>query len=1335
MKVSMMDDETRIALKHLLELLSFFDPTHLSTLGLKGIESSEDAAFNRRLQDRLSRLRRTIQTLQRKGDTNFKTKEDFTLLRDTVALVEIALDELITEHLETIAGLNLIPMEAGGIGIQDDITKIRQEISGIKKYKSDLQDMMSRLEVAFDQTDDGIKEEIEIAKSELERVNGEIQEIGKFEQAIIDAGIGVSRDGLVGKEFKKNRGKIHNFLVQVGSSITEYERLREENGTLLDEQEQLVKRINYLSVKLAIGGDKKSPPPLPTRKPINKLPPLPTTEPSPSDSDISPREATKALENFNEKIDNLKDTTEQATEITQDAISASEDNGEEAEKATTAMERLGARVEDVFSTIDQDITTAVDNILSSVIKGDFKNIDNIFDSLFDAIEQKLEKVLIQTIKDEFLDDAFNAIKDQLNINKKEIAAIFAGTKVGSFINPDNGGVGNEIGGAIGGLIGKKFGGPVGGFIGSTLGSAIGGLFGGGKSDRLEGVKINLDTGARSEFDLGPKKHSDENRQKADKFAQDIVTFIDRLEAASGGKVSFPGGSDFSIGVGDRDGITVSFGSNISRTFKTIEEAWDFSVEHISNSLTNLPEDVREAIRNIDFKGDVERALGLVDIAVNFEDIIHALNEGTRDIAETARGAAKAEAKDVLDFVRQFKEDTAEIFPGTTPDSGNGIGSFPFDISGLGDIGVPIDLSNWRDFIPAANDATDAVAELSEESLQAEAATRAYVTSLFKTKEPVSEIQNAVDQLNARFDAFTEVFDEVGISAQEATRLLNEAKDEMRSIFDRDLQALFNDVSGKGYLNNIAAVFEQYRQLTSDAAALEHSSDTIDATFFAQLTNIFESLFNTAENGGAFKEILSALTQTFQDFPEIAGAASDALDAFATDMEVTFRRNLHQIFNEVSGRGFLNDINEVLAQRQNRQADADAFGIDTEYIDAIFDAELATILDSIIGAADDIDDAQQIFRNIETEFSSYPEIVRAAADALDDFIANSALIEYLDKEIESLEEQIQLQETLKSNWESIVSSVQSARSRLFLDPSISRLSAEERAQYSLQELEDAFAAAQSGDVDAAAKISQLALDAAEANAAFFASSEDFARVNKRIEFILDNTESVAERQLDVLQDLLDANLAQLEVLREERQNPTGAVTPPPDENPTVLDQLAALNDRYASELSAFGGPENQFAMEDAFFAIEQELLGLIGQLSDVGRLTSDYNNLYDSAQQDTAIGHAHGRIVDAIAARLLQLGEPIPSRATGGMVNGLAIVHPGELLYTGPPARVFNAGESTAALARSGDLIVELRSTRRAIESLSGTVSAANDDQLAGLNRMAMRLGSIESSLELSAARA
>ncbi len=156
------------------------------------------------------------------------------------------------------------------------------------------------------------------------------------------------------------------------------------------------------------------------------------------------------------------------------------------------------------------------------------------------------------------------------------------------------------GAALGGLyMAGALTGPVGAAIAAL--ALIGSQFGARPSSLLEGNKVNLGTGAISPFDLGPNKNSPENRQMVDQLAKSVLTFANGLKSATGGTMGL---SNVNFSADRYKGYGVSFdpgaGDGSFNYFKTMEEAWRFTVQRMVESMKDMPAEFDQAIKSLDF---------------------------------------------------------------------------------------------------------------------------------------------------------------------------------------------------------------------------------------------------------------------------------------------------------------------------------------------------------------------------------------------------------------------------------------------------------------------------------------------------------------------------------------------------------------------------------------------------------------------------------------------------------------------------------------------------------------------------------------------------------------
>ena len=190
---------------------------------------------------------------------------------------------------------------------------------------------------------------------------------------------------------------------------------------------------------------------------------------------------------------------------------------------------------------------------------------------------------------------------------------------------------NRTGGSIGGGIGAAIGmmtplGPLGALLGGAAGSVLGGLFGPGMSDETGYSDHNLSTGGVRTGGLSGNRMNQGNIDAAKRLGGIGTGFAKFLSKASGQNL---GGRMF-FEVGNRDGITGDY--NGQRFYGGSDEAGAGQViggvvRAMANELeSSLPPALSEAIRNIDFSGDLEAAMAKLDSLNSFVDFVSELDE-------------------------------------------------------------------------------------------------------------------------------------------------------------------------------------------------------------------------------------------------------------------------------------------------------------------------------------------------------------------------------------------------------------------------------------------------------------------------------------------------------------------------------------------------------------------------------------------------------------------------------------------------------------------------------------------------------------------------------------
>jgi len=355
-----------------------------------------------------------------------------------------------------------------------------------------------------------------------------------------------------------------------------------------------------------------------------------------------------------------------------------------------------------------------------------------------------------------------------------------------------------------------------------------------------------------------------------------------------------------------------------------------------------------------------------------------------------------------------------------------------------------------------------------------------------------------------------------------------------------------------------------------------------------------------------------------------------------------------------------------------------------------------------------------------------------AQAVLDQIAQQAR-ENVTQQLNVLAQQRQTIEESMGQYRGVIDSIKSAKARFASDTRLSPTSNEQRLSDLMAQLNAAYAKAQAGDMEAAAQVADLAMAAAEANVAFNASSGEGARVQAEIATILDRTGSVANRQLQVAELSLQANETQVALLQAQLD----AIGKTVAQAPRASTQ-SDFNDLYgafaAAKSNALGNKmtDVDFVNSAVYTGIKESLFDLIGRSTDVDFLKENLGFAESQAHENNAYAAGSAERAAIVRDRLHELG--VQGFARGGRTGAVAFVHPNEMIYTGPPAMVYNARE-TASMMSGGNVLRELQGIRADIGVLSRTVSISGEDQVVQLARQDMRLAAIESNFSLARARA
>lgn len=326
------------------------------------------------------------------------------------------------------------------------------------------------------------------------------------------------------------------------------------------------------------------------------------------------------------------------------------------------------------------------------------------------------------------------------------------------------------------------------------------------------------------------------------------------------------------------------------------------------------------------------------------------------------------------------------------------------------------------------------------------------------------------------------------------------------------------------------------------------------------------------------------------------------------------------------------------------------------------------------------------------------IAEAEQEAAD---AKAAYVEALNREIAAVSGQIQATEQLKGNFERLAQSMRDTRLGLLIDPNLSPLNPQDRLAEARSQFESIYARAQLGDAAAMEQLPGISRSFLESSKAFNASNPAYFADFSRVQEALQNTETIAERQVRIADEQLDTLNGQLDVLRSQLAEAEGQS----DDIRTVAEAAALWREaerraqaardgtdgnaaRIAGEqLTAFrglagnfqtltAGAASQAERDQIYQATASQRDALLGSITDVATLQQIGQIYYRGDNRDS------GAIF--LRSRLYSLGA-VPQFEYGGQhAGGLRLVGERgmELEATGP-ARYFSTDATIEMLRRSG----------------------------------------------------
>lgn len=339
---------------------------------------------------------------------------------------------------------------------------------------------------------------------------------------------------------------------------------------------------------------------------------------------------------------------------------------------------------------------------------------------------------------------------------------------------------------------------------------------------------------------------------------------------------------------------------------------------------------------------------------------------------------------------------------------------------------------------------------------------------------------------------------------------------------------------------------------------------IDGAYKDLATDQLKAYLDQLRNPPDFTQVqtdMATLTGQFQAARDAYAQLNPAMVTYVDQIEketkakiaANFNKSLDQQIAEVSGRGYVNQINGLMDALSANARSLAAVGEPATKANDLYNASLTSLLKTL--TTDQLADVAKTFSgNIATLASTISTAATATQQATRfEELFSQIRQENIQTEISSLNEQKSTATSLLSSWKNLQSSISQARQSLLVGD-LSTLDPKSKMEQALSAYRDALGKAQGGDVDAAGQVSGLAQTALQAARAYYASNEDYARIFNEVSGGLGDVESVASRQVS----LQSAAVSRLDGLIAVQQDALKALQVVPSDIAAIIKGINGSN---------------------------------------------------------------------------------------------------------------------------------------------------------------------------------
>lgn len=469
-------------------------------------------------------------------------------------------------------------------------------------------------------------------------------------------------------------------------------------------------------------------------------------------------------------------------------------------------------------------------------------------------------------------------------------------------------------------------------------------------------------------------------------------------------------------------------------------------------------------------------------------------------------------------------------------------------------------------------------------------------------------------------------------------------------------------------------------ITGPQSRIQASLDAVEDQF----VNIIPLLVEIGQEAELATELMAGLKQAI-------------IDDFVGALDVTL--------NVLRGEGFLNSMQVLADQIEILRLDADAAGTGLEKVNEIFDLSIGNIIDGILGASASAEIATASLMRLKDAFPNIPELAGLIDEALgniDSFfnadsstsistsvrLAERIQLSIIDKQLAVLRGQGTAGGRNVSNLSRITGGLDAALFDLGTGAGFGG-TISERFEFAKSAFETTLATALGGDQEAQASLGQIGLAFLQISREFNATSTAFFEDRDAVQQGLMDVQGVAQNELDIAISQLEGINTQIGILTDIRDGTrTGGI-------PTTFTaaDAEAISLAFSQAFQSSGMDLSSFVASPEFAIWEETRDTLIAGLTDVSKLLEAFS--VASAQTSDPIFGPSGvgqRYLDAVIARMNELGIAVPGFAAGGSTGSGFKFHAGETVVMGNRAQVVSAETAKKAAAQADQNLAAIANT-------------------------------------------